>query len=307
MSDDEWNFPNTSAHQHCDDLDPCLNFYQLAVIDVNFERIAGQPENTNAAWNVTLNDSVGLVCAAGYTVDTVKVTVDTTNPMSKRGISTSGPLKRVADVLSGFPYGDLTNAPANELLETGLPSLKKGPNTYLSSGSPLLLANLNGRSSTALLNTTALKNTAEEAFKGIVVQLVHNYLRKPDNTKTTVEISYQQQRLQIRLISIWAMGTGFVLLALCAIAVLVWRPKDVVSRNPHSIASQATVLAASSQLQTSLETAGSLAPSLTADRLQGLKAISHIVNRHGISQFYIEVSAGSTRNEGLERRFDRSF
>ena len=305
ISTDTWKFPNTSDHQQWNDLNPCLNFYQLAVIDVFVEREAGQSVKTSAGWNITLTDTVGLFCAAGYSVDKVRLTVDTSDPASGNGISTTGPLDRVAEIIPGFPYASLTKALENELLLTGLPDLKTTPNSYIDSGFPLLLADLNGGSASILLNANALKSTAEKAFKGIAVQLIHKYLRKPHNTTVAAELVVQQQRLQIRAVSVWAMNTGFVLLALCAVVILAWRPKNVVPRDPISIAGQACVLAASPQLQVSLEKAGSFAPSLTAERLRGLETVSCITNTRGEVQFHIETRANDMSKVGLAIRFDK--
>ncbi|EXJ79696.1 hypothetical protein A1O3_07978 [Capronia epimyces CBS 606.96] len=296
ISDESWNWPNSyNPMKPLDDLDPCANLYYLTIIDITFAKVAGHPSNSSEAWNVTLADSVGMVCALGYTVDRVNITINTADPTSSGGVNTTGPLQRIADVLPGFSYYNLTQDFQNQVTVNGLPALTDAPKIY---DFAHLFAILNGGSATALLNGTTLRQTAEKAFKGVAVQFAHSYLRKADNVTTTAEVMYQEPRLQIRMVSLWAMGAGCVLLAFSAAAVLRWRPQDVVSRRPNSIAAQATILAASPTLQRSLEAAASDSVGHLKPHLQDLLAASHITSERGGREFSIET----TVKEGNQAR-----
>ncbi|KIX95762.1 uncharacterized protein Z520_08470 [Fonsecaea multimorphosa CBS 102226] len=278
-----------------DDLDPCANLYALTLIDINFEEVTGHPKNTSAAWNVTLSESVGIVCGSGYTVDKVNVTINTADPTSSGGVNASGPLQRIANVLPGYSYYNLSMALQNEITVNSLPPTPEAPDIHLFAR---LFAVLAGGSAVELLNVTTLKNTAEKAWKGVGVQLAHSYLRKNDNATTTASVLYQEPRLQVRELSVWAMSAGCMLLTLAAAAVLQWRPKDVVSRQPNSIGAQATILAASPTLQKSLETASSYSGVQSETHLQGLVAASHINSERASLEFSIKTSV----QEGNERR-----
>ncbi|KAI1629390.1 hypothetical protein EDD37DRAFT_49503 [Exophiala viscosa] len=282
-----WNTPYSYHHpQPLDDLDPCANLYQLTITNLNFQRVPGHPVNTSAAWNVTMSGAVRIVCAPGYTVDTVNVTVNTANPTSKGGVSTTGPLHRIADVLPGFSYYNLTQDFTNEVYVNSLPEQENAP--FIDDFARLLVI-LNGGFANTMLNATVLKSTAEEAFKGVAVQLADTYLRKADNGTTTANLAYQAQRLQIRLVSVWAMGMGFILLAVSAAAILIWRVRNAVSCNPNSIGSHVTILAASPTLRRLLEGAGAYSTPLVRNRLRSSMARSRITNNDGNPELCIEI------------------
>ncbi|KIW24361.1 uncharacterized protein PV07_10079 [Cladophialophora immunda] len=291
ISNEYWG-PNSPPG---DDLDPCSAYYTLSLIDITFEEVTGHAKNTSAAWNVTLAESVGIVCPLGYTIDKVNITVNTADPTSSGGVNTTGPLQRIADVLPGYSYYNLTTAFQNEVNVNSLPPTPEALNVYSFARFFAILA---GGSAVDLLNTTKLKTTAETAFKGVGVQLAHSYLRKKDNATTTANVLYQEPRLQVRELSLWAMIAGCVLLALAAAAVLQWRTKDVVSREPNSIGAQATILAASPALQKSLETAPGCSGVRSETHLQDLVAASHINSERPTPEFSITT----TVPEGSQRR-----
>ena len=269
------------------DLDPCANLYQLTVVDITYTKIPGYPSNSSDAWNVTLGDRVGLVCALGYTIDKVNVTIDTANPTPVAGVITSGPLHRVADVLPSFSYYNLSQGFANQFDSSSLPTLKDAPGII---GFEKLVTILAGGSATALLNETTLRDTATKAFKGAAVQYAHSQLPKAEDTATAGKSLHMESRLQLRQVSLWGMGTGFVLLALCAVAVLVWRNRDVVSLDPGSIGSQATILAASHTLEKSLMPATDRSTLQLRVGLQDLISVSCVDIRHDKPIFYVETN-----------------
>ena len=94
------------------------------------------------------------------------------------------------------------------------------------------------------------------------------------------------------------MGTGFVLLALCAVAVLVWRKRDAVSLNPESISYQAAVLSASPILQKALTAAAGRSDVQLKAGLRDLATASHVQSGRKVSEFFIETAAS---NEGKEQ------
>ncbi|OAP59053.1 hypothetical protein AYL99_06351 [Fonsecaea erecta] len=291
ISEEDW-----SAFQPpVDDLDPCANLYALSLIDITFEEVTGHPKNTSAAWNVTLSEPVGIVCGLGYTIDSVNLTINTADPTASGGINTTGPLQRIADVLPGYSYYNLSMALRNEINVNSLPPTPNAPQVKAFARFFAILA---GGSAVELLNVETLKITAEKAFKGVGVQLAYSNLRKKDNATTTADISYQEPRLQVRVLSVWAMSAGCVLLAVAAAAVLLWRPRDVVSRQPNSIGAQATILAASPTLQKSLDTASSYSGTAFETHLQDLVAASHINSERATPEFSIMA----TVQEGTQRR-----
>ncbi|OAG35913.1 hypothetical protein AYO21_09915 [Fonsecaea monophora] len=291
ISDESWN----TFGPPTDDLDPCSNLYALTLIDITFEKVTGHPQNTSAAWNVNLAESVGLVCSRGYTIDKVNITINTADPTSKGGVNTTGPLERVADVLPGYSYYNLSMAFENEVFVNSLPPTPEAPKIYDFANFFAILA---GGSAVDLLNATILRTTAEKAFKGVGVQLAHSYLRKRDNATTTASVVYQEPRLQVRELSVWAMCAGFALLALAAAAVLQWRTTDVVSRQPNSIGAQAAILAASPTLQRSLEAVSSYSSAQSNAHLEDLVATSSFDSGRANPEFCIKT----TVQEGTQQR-----
>ncbi|KAK4940635.1 hypothetical protein LTR10_019265 [Elasticomyces elasticus] len=284
-----WNDPETYSEgksQPLNDLDPCANLYQLSVTELNFQKVAGHPTNTSAAWNVTMPAAIAIICAPGYTIATVNVTVNTANRTASGGVNATGPLHRVADVLPGYSYYNLTQDLQDQSDGDNLPPQEKAPGI---DGFAKLLVVLNGGDAATLLNTTVLKTTAEEAFKGMAVQLADTYLRKADNATTTAKVTYQANRLQIRPESVWGMATGFVLLMVYAAAILVWRVRSVVSGNPNSIGSHANILTASPTLQELLRGAGSDSASQLRGRLGHSMARSCVTNARGHPELCIEI------------------
>ena len=300
LSQSSFNGPdNYDYFKPLGDLDPCANLYQLTVIDITYAEVPGHPSNTSDAWNVTLQDRLGLVCALGYTIDKVNVTISTADPTPVGGISTSGPLHRVADVLPGFSYSNFTqevNAGFGSI--NSLPTPKDAPHIL---GFEKLVTILAGGSATALLNATTLKRTAVKAFKGAAVQFARSQLPEPKDMATLATSYHMESRLQLRQVSLWGMGTGFVLLALCAVAVLVWRNRDVVSVNPGSISSHATILAASQTLEKSLVPTTDRSALQLQVALQDLISVSRVDTGHDKPKFYVETAVQDGGRETLPR------
>lgn len=288
-SNEAWMWPNSydPLKPPLDDQDPCANLYQLAVTDLQFERIAGHPVNTSAAWNVSISRAMGIVCSLGYTVDTLNIAINTANPTSAGGVNTTGPLRRVADVLPGFSYYNLTmNMETIADFENSLPA---PPGIENLSGLAQLTAIMNNGSADALLNTTTMKDSVEKAFKGIAVQMAHSVLRKADNRTAPAQALYQEERLQIRMVSLWAMGVGFVLLAVCGMIVLIWRPRDAVSRNPNSVATHAALFAASPGLQAALAGTGCCTDSSLQMHLGRKMARFYTINSKKHQEIFVET------------------
>ena len=289
-SDEIWNTPygyQWNRTQPLEDLDPCANLYQLTVIDMTYERVAGRSPNSSAGWDVNLQNQIGLVCGLGYTINKVNVSINTADPVSVDGVNTTGPLRRVADVLLGLSYYNTSQDFVDHFTVNSLPPLKD-TKIY---GFAKLVAILAGGSATTLLNGTILKDMAEKAFKGVAVQFAQSHLPKSNDVTTTATSSYTDARLQLRQVSLWAMGTSFVLLAICVVAVLVWRKRDVVSLNPESIGSQAVILAASPSLQKWLTAAAGRSEVQLKASLEDLVATSCVKRERKISEFLIETAA----------------
>jgi Protein of unknown function (DUF3433) len=287
VSGEGFNWLNT-VNDPLSELDPCANLYSLGIVELYFERIDGHPVNTSAAWNVTMPTVVGIVCSIGYTIDSVNVTLNTAKHTAASSVNTTGPLHHVANILPGYSYYNLSADVQNEVNSNDLPIQTEAPYIY---DFAKLLAIMNGGSAVALLDSGVLKGTAEKAFKGVAVQIANNYLRTSDSRKVAAEMSYLDQKLQIRIVSVWAMGIGFVLLALMTLTILVWRPRDVVSRSTNSIAAKAAILAASPELQGLLQGAGNLSgPQLNA-RLSETAARSRVANEQGYQTLSVESAS----------------
>lgn len=286
VSDDEWYSPNLPFGIN-DETNPCAHLYQVSIAELHVEKVSGQLSNTSASWNVTLPSFTGLICMLGYTVDTVTLTINAADPTSPGGVNTTGPLSRVLDVLPGYSYTNFTSQLVNEVEVNSLP---KSTNSSYIYNFPHLFAILNGDSGEALLDTDTLKATAEKAFKGVGAQIAHKFLRKAHSKKTAASLLYEEQRLQIRIVSVWVMSVVFVLLSLSAFAVLVWRPRDVVARNPGSIANQAAMLAASPSIQRVLDSTGSFSVPQLKRHLSAITAGSHLTH-NGRPSFFIETTS----------------
>lgn len=93
-----------------------------------------------------------------------------------------------------------------------------------------------------------LKEAAERSFSPIAAQLAKFYLLVPANDKFTGEVTTQEARLFVRILSFALMEVVLVLLVAITVVLFFTAPRSVCSRDPSSIGGLATIVAPNDDL-----------------------------------------------------------
>jgi hypothetical protein len=108
---------------------------------------------------------------------------------------------------------------------------------------------------------------------------------------------FEQQRLQVRLLSVYAMSAALVLLIICGLAILTWGPRSVVSRNPNSIATHAAILASSTALNNALSDGRHLVGEALRKHMQGRRIQSGQTSTLSARAFAVNIDRIAERRE----------
>jgi hypothetical protein len=80
--------------------------------------------------------------------------------------------------------------------------------------------------------------------------------------------SWEEQRLKVQLLNVWIIGAAMVVLKCLTLLIVIFRPINVVPRNPDTLAGLATIYAYSRSLNAELKDQGR-----ASDRLLHLKLL----------------------------------
>lgn len=201
------------------------------------------------SWSIELDVS-SIICYPYYTVQTVVVTYDMSE--SPPEISIAEPAAGSETQFETFSNQDLQKDFYS--LFHRAPVLPRTPSTLpyeFENGSAIseLMAEAIDGSFEDLLNETVLADTAELIFEHIAVQIAKRYLTQPDHSTYQGEAVFSEERLQVRTLAVAIMATGFGLMAIMGVAVLLTRPFEVAPCNPESVASIGGSLAHSKGFQ----------------------------------------------------------
>ena len=240
--------------------DRCNSFWSWTIANFHYARVDGVPSNTTKGWNIDYTNLTSLTCFPSYSIQPVNVTIEITNFTEASHITLSEPLNRTSVLLENFSVMNFSQDMVTEFQQTALGYNGDRLALFLVANSSLV--------ETDLLDPQTLKHAAETAWTGFAAQAASQIMRIRDHRNITGETIYQEQRLQIRTWIVWVMLSCFIILAGCALVVLAFKGKSVISRNPNSIATNAAVLAASPDLNALLSATRSLSQSELRKRLQ---------------------------------------
>lgn len=133
-----------------------------------------------------------------------------------------------------------------------------------------------------------LQDLGSSIFKGASAQLAYEQLITPQESSTTGSLSYMDDRLQVKRLTVGLIATFLGLLICISILEIYVRPWNTVSCEPQSIGALSTILAASQSLRQRLVSTGSVTLDTLHRRLSGDKFQTVIVQQD-IPSFVLEA------------------
>lgn len=96
------------------------------------------------------------------------------------------------------------------------------------------MADANNHSGIEVLLDPSVQSAAATAvFTAVMAQFAREYLLAPADTTLEGQVTYNENRLHVRGLSVWLIVVGLVLLICAAIVVLSYKPHDAVPWNPN--------------------------------------------------------------------------
>ncbi|KAF7561492.1 hypothetical protein G7046_g2643 [Stylonectria norvegica] len=252
----DWDFAN--QYVESDDYAALRMLYNISadqrlLLSVTDLRFSKRNVSRNEPDYLYINEVTVALCKPLYSLNQFEVRSASILNGSAQAVLSSAEPKGEA-VLKGLPTGGLSlgvySAVDSFSLGTG------GDDYVLSEVVPTffqLMGMKNGNSSLgAFMDPNLMIETATNVFKGIATQLLRQITLQPTDRKIAGEMTYTADRLQVK-----ALSTGFMcgflgVLTLLALGMIFVRPHAVVPHEPGSIASTATMLAASPLLHRTL-------------------------------------------------------
>ncbi|ORY00087.1 hypothetical protein BCR34DRAFT_618710 [Clohesyomyces aquaticus] len=222
----------------------------FAVIDQQFSKTT----TGNNASDSEQRATTGVVCRPRYALRPAALTF-------KGSLANSGVIQSIVaspngteSVISGVSQINITDAvwaafffSGNIISEDGAPDSQ--PFDDKAGLFPLMRAVNNGSSLSAFTDPSKLTKAATAVLEGVISQIVRqSLLSTTHGSPAAARVEYVETRLHPVLVPVWLTGAGLVLLMAFALAVIWFRPLDVVPCDPTSIAAIATVLASSPEL-----------------------------------------------------------
>ena len=263
--------------------DKCYAFWSWTVAQISYHNVNDTDANSTSAWDVRVTDLATTTCYPSYSIQPVDVSIDITNFTQLAGVQVSTSYNASAyNQLPGFSALNFSSILSLENVAVGA---VYGFNDTLS----LLLLPSPEITETDLLNSSTLTRAAEEALKGLGAQVAHGILREVQRIDTNGTVIFSEQRLQVRLLMVWVMSAGFIALTVCAILVMLFRPRDAITRDPNSIATHAAVLGMSPELRDLLLETRHLKTAKVRMATHNLRFYSNILATRGAHPYTIQV------------------
>ena len=237
--------------------DPCGNLISFSVVDFRYDIVS------NATWTAKVAGVTAIRCQPSYAFGDASVILDTAQ-VNTTGSGVSAARSSLSDQtrLPKLFFYNMTNYLDNEMsgIASSVPVVNDPEDAVTGQYFDeyfTFMSKQNGDSPlSAFLDPAVLQNSASAVFRGIMAQLISQSMRQPSK-RTVIGVStYVELRLQVQLLSIWLMGVALFIVSILALTVLVFRPWAVVCRDPSSVSSNATILAASNQFQHLLKDSG---------------------------------------------------
>ncbi|KAF4962308.1 hypothetical protein FSARC_9593 [Fusarium sarcochroum] len=277
----DWNYATQYLRQNDTETEKMLsNVYadQRVVMSVADLRISPYNASMSGPQYFYVKEVKVALCKPSYNLQKFDVQSSSVLNGSAQAVMSAGATSR-KKVLSGWPNGALAKGVYSS---SGSLYLGTGGQDYaLSQVVPTffqLMSMKNGNTSVgAFLDEDLLIKTGKAVFKGIGTQLMRQITLQPTNKKVEGQITYVEDRLHVKALSTGFMCAFLGLLALLSVGMIFIRPQNIIPHEPGSIATTATVLAASHLLRSTLANMGSLRRSQIRTRLEGLGFRSTVV------------------------------
>ena len=222
--------------------------------DVRYQQNASfgsLPEQEVSVANIS-----GLICKPSYLIGPAQLVLKPALVGTAAGAGISRENGSLSTTQPGFTNSDLTNVWYETLGDIGaFTDNDTSANEVLFR----FMADANNQSGIeALLDSSVQSAAATAVFTAVMAQFAREYLLVPADTALKGQITYNENRLHVRGLSVWLIVAGLVLMIGAAMVVLLLKPHDVVPRNPDSIAAMSTILACSDDFVKSLQNTGHL-------------------------------------------------
>lgn len=205
---------------------------------------------------VSIADISGLICKPSYAIRPAHLVLNPALAGTPAGASISRAESSPSTTQPGFTNSNLTSVWYETLSAIGA---IYNNDTDVDEALFHFMADANNHSGIEVLLDPSVQSAAATAvFTAVMAQFAREYLLGPADTTLEGHVAYNDNRLHVRGVSVWIIVVGLVLLICTAIVVLVYKPHDVLPRNPDSIAAMSTILASSDSFRNSLQSLGHL-------------------------------------------------
>lgn len=224
----------------------------FAIGDVRYQQNASS--GSLPSQEVSIANISGLICKPSYAISPASLELDLATTGTLAGATISKVDGSSSTMQPGFTNSNLTSTWYESLSAIG--SLFDN-DTDFDEALFHFMADANNHSRIeALLDPSVQAAAATSVFTAVMAQFAREYLLAPANITLKGQVAYNENRLYVRGLSVWLIVVGLVLLICAAIVILLYRPHDIVPRNPDSIAAFSTLLASSDSIKNSLQSTG---------------------------------------------------
>ena len=222
--------------------------------DVRYQQNASS--GTLPSQEVSIANISGLICKPSYTISPAQLVLNPALTGTPAGASISRAENSPGTLQSGFTNSNLTNAWYETLSAIG-PLYNS--DTDVDEALFRFMAGANNHSGIqALFDPSVQSATATIVFSAVMAQFAREYLMTPANITLDSQVSYDENRLHVRGLSVWLIAVGLFLLICAAIIVFLYKPQNVVPRNPDSLAAMSKILTSSESFQNLFQCTGHL-------------------------------------------------
>ena len=222
--------------------------------DVRYQQNASS--GTSPSQEVSIANISGLICKPSYTINSAHLVLDPALNGTLAEASISRVDKSQGTQQSGFTNSNLTSAWYETLNAIG-PLYNSDTDVYEALFHFMAAAN-NHSGIEALFDPSVQSAAATVVFSTVMAQFAREYLMAPANITIDGQVSYDENRLHVRALSVWLIAAGLVLLICAAIVVFLYKPHNVVPRNPNSLAAMSKIIFSSESFQKLFQCTGHL-------------------------------------------------
>lgn len=233
--------------------------YQQTLFD-NATDLAGGSFTIASNVSRMVSNMTNVFCRASYTMTQVKVVNDTRVADSNQAVSVTLEEDAINSTLPQFSDWNATSVFLQASVSAeALFGDTINVDTRSDSGAmfTLMAVTHGSQKIDSLMDLDKLATAAQDTYRGILSQYAHQTLRAAKDSEVKEgTVSREERRLRVNDVSLWTMASIFSLLIFFCIALVFIAPRAVVPRDPSSIATMATILTRSTELNRLLRRQG---------------------------------------------------